>query len=460
VDELLDLADDIDAAMAWLDRHANFEKGATVNDPAGARILAGRRFDPPSLERMRRLVAYLGDPQVDLDLVHITGTNGKGSVARMTTSLLLAAGHSVGTYTSPHLEHVRERIALGGEPITDADLARSLAATALAEAAAGVEASWFELVTAAAFHAFNDAAVEASVIEVGMGGRWDATNVADAAVAVITNIGLDHTEFFGPTKEHVAREKVGLVKEGSTFLLGEADEPSIVALLEQLATEQGAGQIWKRGRDFGCDRNRLALAGRALTLRTPGRTYDDVFLPMHGTHQGDNAAIALAAAEAFLGSPLPERAVTRGFAEAAHPGRLEVLGRRPLVLIDGAHNAEGAAVLAASMAEAFPAGGRRVVVMGLLEGRDPAGMLAPLAPTVASLVVVAPPSPRALDPEVVAEAARALGIAPVVIAPDVASACATALDGLGPEDQLLLTGSLYLVGAARPVLQRLVGGRV
>lgn len=457
MDELLALADDLDAALAWLDGHANFEKGATVNDPAGARITAGRRFDPPSLERMRRLVAYLGDPQLDLDIVHITGTNGKGSVARMTTSLLLAAGHRVGTYTSPHLEHVSERIALGGEPIAGADLARSLAATALAEAAAGVEASWFELVTAAAFHAFNDAAVEASVIEVGMGGRWDATNVADGAVAVITNIGLDHTEFFGPTKEHVAREKVGLVKEGSTFLLGEADEPGIVALLEQLATEQGVGQIWKRGRDFGCDRNRLALAGRALTLRTPGRTYDDVFLPMHGAHQGDNAAIALAAVEAFLGSPLPETVVTRGFADAAHPGRLEVLGRRPLVLIDGAHNAEGAAVLAASMAEAFPAEGRRVVVMGLLEGRDPAEMLAPLAPTIAALVVVAPPSPRALAPQVVADAARALGIGQIVIRPDVESACQTALDGLGPGDQLLLTGSLYLVGAARPVLQRLVG---
>ncbi len=459
MDDLLALGDDLTAALAWLDGHANFEKGATVNDPAGARVIAGRRFDPPSLDRMRRLVAYLGDPQLDLDVVHITGTNGKGSVARMTTQLLLAAGRSVGTYTSPHLERLHERIALGGEPIEDGELARSLAATALAEAAAGIEASWFELVTAAAFRAFNDAAVEATVLEVGMGGRWDATNVADGAVAVITNIGLDHTEFFGPTKEHVAREKVGLVKEGSIALLGEDGDPAIAGLLEDLARDQGAARIWRRGPDFGCDRNRLALSGRALTLRTPGRTYDDVFIPMHGQHQGDNAAIALAAAEAFHGSPLSERAVTEGFAAASHPGRLEVLGRRPLVVLDGAHNAEGAAVLAASLDEAFSTAGRRVVVIGLLEGRDPTAMLAPLASTISSLVAVAPPSPRAMDPDIVAAAARSLGIADVRVRPDVTAACRTALDGLGEDDQLLLTGSLYLVGAARPVLQRLLRSR-
>jgi dihydrofolate synthase/folylpolyglutamate synthase len=458
VEHLLALGDDLEAALAWLDSHANFEKGATVNDPTGARIVAGRRFDPPSLDRMRRLVAYLGDPQLDLDIVHITGTNGKGSVARMVTQLLRASGRSTGTYTSPHLEHVRERIALGGEAIPDPELAKALADTALAEAAAGVEASWFELVTAAAFRAFNDAAVEAAVVEVGMGGRWDATNVADGAVAVITNIGLDHTEFFGPTKQHVAREKAGLIKPGAVSLLGEVDDPEIVDLLRSLAQEQGAGEIWQRGRDFHCDRNRLAIAGRALTLRTPGRTYADVFIPLHGPHQGDNAAIALAAAEAFIGTPLDDDVVAQGFAASSHPGRLEVLGRRPLVLLDGAHNAEGAAVLAASIEEAFPVGdGRRMVVMGLLEGRDPAAMLAPLARNVSALIAVAPPSPRAMDPANVAAAAREVGIASVAAADRLDRALEDAYGRLGPDDQLLVTGSLYLVGSVRSHLMRLTG---
>jgi dihydrofolate synthase / folylpolyglutamate synthase len=458
VEHLLALADDLTAALAWLDGHANFEKGATVNDPTGARVVAGRRFDPPSLERMRALVRYLGDPQLDLDIVHITGTNGKGSVARMVSSLLIADGRTTGTYTSPHLEHVRERMAIGGKSIGDAALAQALADTALAEAAAGIEASWFELVTAAAFRAFNDDALEASVIEVGMGGQWDATNVGDGVVGVITNIGLDHTEFFGPTKEDIAREKVGLVKEGAIAVFGERDDPSIASLLGSMAHERGAAEVWTRGEHFDCERNRLAIAGRVLSLRTPGGTFDDVFVPMHGRHQGDNAAIALAAAEAFIGSSLPEEVVRDGFAAATHPGRMEVLGRRPLIMVDGAHNAEGAAVLAEAMAEAFAVadGGRRVVVMGLLEGRDPQAMLAPLAPTISVLVALAPASPRAMAADEVARAGRELGVATVEVGRSIEQTLRDVVATLGPDDQLLVTGSLYLVGAARPILAKAV----
>jgi dihydrofolate synthase / folylpolyglutamate synthase len=456
VEQFLELAGDIDAALAWLDSHANFEKGATVGDPTGAQIIAGRRFDPPSLDRMRRLVAYLGDPQLDLDIVHVTGTNGKGSVTRMVSQLLLADGRSTGAYLSPHLETVHERIELGGQPISDAELAQVLSDTALAEAAAGVQASWFELVTAAAYRAHNDVAVEASVIEVGMGGRWDATNIADGVVGVITNIGLDHTEFFGPTKEHVAREKAGLIKPGSIAVLGEVNDPAISALLHDLATEQGAAEIWQRDTDFACEKNRLAIAGRLLTLRTPGRTYTDVFVPLHGAHQGQNAAIALAAAEAFVGSPLPAEAVLGGFAAVTNPGRLEVLARRPLVLVDGAHNADGTVALAAALEDAFAIGeNRRVVIMGLLEGRSPEELIAPLAGTTSALIAVSPSSPRAMDPARVAAAARGAGIAEVSVADDLLRAIAAGRSGLGEQDQLIVTGSLYLVGAARPLLRSL-----
>ena len=440
---------DITDALAWLDGHVNMEKGAGLNDPPGAAV-PPRRLSPPSLDRMRKLLAYLGDPQLDVPVVHLTGTNGKGSTARMVSSLLREAGQRVGTYTSPHLERLNERIAFNGDPISDDELALTLTDVALAESVAGDPCSFFELTTAAAYRWFGDIAVDVGVIEVGMGGTWDATSAADGHVAVITNVELDHMEYFGSTREDIAREKSGIIKEGSIALIGETD-PAISALLHQLATERGAAEVWQRGEHFECVSNKLALAGRALTLRTPNRTYTDVFVPLHGRHQGDNAAVALAAVEAFLGDSLDDETVQAGFASVVNPGRLEVVGRRPLVVIDGAHNPAGAVAAGAALDEEFSTLTGRVVVMGLLDGRDERQMLDALTRDAKLVIAVAPPSPRAMDPLRIVAAAQAAGIE-AKVAPSVARALADALAAAEETDMVLVTGSLYLVGAARPLL--------
>jgi dihydrofolate synthase / folylpolyglutamate synthase len=446
-----------DEAVAWLRTHYNLETGVT-NDVAStpgspdAPALPARQLDTPSLDRLRRLLSFLGDPQLDLDIIHITGTNGKGSSARMATQLLLADGRSVGTYTSPDLESVTERLAIAGEPVSQAAFAEVFAAVALAEDHAGVRCSYFELLTAAAFRLFSDEAVEAAVVEVGAGGRWDATNVGDGAVGVITNIELDHQEWFGDTRLDIAREKVGIVKPGSTLLIGESDS-EIVLELEREANRLGVERIWTAGVDFACDTNRLAVGGRVCTLRTPSASYRDVFVPLHGAHQGDNAAIALGAVEAFLGAPLADATVRDGFAHVTNPGRLEVVSRSPLVVLDGAHNPAGAKALGETLRDAFSAASGRVIVVGLLRGRDPHAMLEALDVGDARLVIVtSPPSPRAMPVDDVAVAARRLR-ASVRVVPDVAEALRVAEAEADETDLVLVTGSLYLIGAARRLLR-------
>ncbi len=436
--------------MEWLDAHINMEKGSTVNDVSGV-ALPPRRLDPPSLDRMRALLRFAGDPQLDVPFIHVTGTNGKGSTARMAASLLEASGRSVGAYTSPHLERLNERLAYNSTAIADADLATLLSDIALAEDAAGERCSFFELTTAAAFRWFGDIAVEAAVVEVGMGGNWDATNAGDGAVAVVTNVEFDHAEYFGPERSDIAREKAGIIKPGSAALIGEQDQ-AIALQLHNLARERGAATIWQRGTDFDTISNRLAIAGRSLSLRTPGGRYDDVFIPLHGAHQGDNAAIALAAVEAFLQEPLEAEVVRTGFSRAHNPGRLEVMGRRPLVVIDGAHNPAGAAVLRTAIDEAFAACSQRIVVMGLLDGRDEHEMVRIVCSGAASVVAVAPSSPRAMDPERIRVACQTLGI-PATIARDVPEALQRGRSAVTADDMLLITGSLYLLGEARPLLR-------
>jgi dihydrofolate synthase / folylpolyglutamate synthase len=436
-------------SLDWLDRHVNMEKGSTVNDVAGV-ALPPRRMDPPSLDRMRSLLSYLGDPQLDVPFIHLTGTNGKGSTARIASSLLVASGRSVGTYTSPHLERLHERLAYNGAAIADDDLAQVLSDVALAEEAAGELCSFFELTTAAAYRWFNDLAVEAAVIEVGMGGNWDATNAGDGHVSVITNVGIDHTEFFGPTREDIAREKSGIFKSGAIGVVGEKD-PEIASLLHTLAHDRGVSEVWQRGDHFEVLADKMALAGRLLTLKTPRARYEDIFLPFHGTHQSDNAVLAVAAVEAFLDEPLDAEVVRQGFAEARNPGRLEVMDRRPLVLIDGAHNPAGAAVLRAALDETFMACERRVIVMGLLEGRNEAEMVEHVCSGAALVIAVAPSSPRAMDPGRIVAACTALGI-PVQLARTVSDAIAIGKEHTGETDMLLITGSLYLIGEARPLV--------
>lgn len=458
-------------ALAWLDRHVNLE--AIESGRAGRAAL-------PTLVRIRQLLGAIGDPQGAYPVVHVTGTNGKGSTVRMTTALLLAKGITVGTYTSPHLVRLNERMAWNGEPINDAALAEVLSSLALLEPALGRLAApgdddrvrvgidpprgdeagddesgrlptWFEIVTAAAYRWFADVAVDAAVIEVGLGGRYDATNIADGVVAVVTNVDLDHVDILGPTREHIAREKAGIVKPGAVVVLGET-APPLAAIFEEEAVRVGAAATWLRYRDFGCEANRLAAGGRLVDLRTPGARYEEVFVPLHGAHQGNNAACALAAAEAFFGEPLAADVVSEAFAAVTVPGRMEVVGRRPLVLLDGAHNAAGARVAGDTLAEDFAVAERVIVVMGCLRGRDPAELLSGLRPERIDHVWACPaPSPRGLDPASVAGAARSLGIT-ADECDSVASALTGAFERAAPGDLVLVTGSLYVVGAARALL--------
>lgn len=393
-------------------------------------------------------MALMGDSQRAYPVVHLTGTNGKGSTARMITALLAAMGLSVGTYTSPDLERVNERLAWNAEPIGEEDLAGLIQAVSAFEPLLDEAPSRFEILTAAAYRWFSDVAVDAAVVEVGLGGRWDATNVADATVAVVTNVSADHVEILGPTLAGIAAEKAGIVKPGSLLVLGETDPE-----LARIFRAAGAAEVWERDVDFAVETNRLAHGGRLVDIRTPGSSYRELYLPVHGAHQADNAAVAVAAAEAFFGRQLPTDAVESAFAGLRLPGRMEVVSRQPLVLLDGAHNPAGARAAAATLAEEFHASTSRILVLGMLAPRDPAEMLEALGLAGTRLVVaVAPPSPRAVPPAEVAAAAASVGVRSEV-AGSVAEALALARVEAADTEMVLVTGSLYLVGAARAALR-------
>lgn len=413
--------------------------------------MAGRVEDL-KLDSMRHLCHVLGDPQAAQPTVHVTGTNGKGSVARMVTALIGHHDLQVGTFTSPHLEAINERISRNGIAIADDDLAGVLDDLAGLEPLLAERPSYFELLAAAAFRWFAEEAVGAAVVEVGLLGRWDATNVVDGAVAVLTNVGLDHTDGVGDWRRRVAEEKAGIVKPGATFVLGEVDPD-----LEPVWAATPAAATWRRDVDFGCTANRLAVGGRVLDLRTPGGTYEDVFVPLHGAHQGDNAAVALAAAEAFFDRPLDPGLVAEAFATVRSPGRFEVVGRDPLVILDGAHNPSGAEAAAATLDEGFTTTGGRRLVLGVLAGRDPHELVALLGAGEADEVrCCTPDSPRALPAEALAEVVAGLGGSPVVV-PDVAEAVRGAVAGAAPDDVVLVAGSLYTVGAARTACRAIPG---
>lgn len=391
----------------------------------------------------------MGDPQHAAPLIHVTGTNGKGSTAQMISRLLVASGLTVGTYTSPHLETVNERMMRNLEPITDEEFAEQISAIADLEPVVGLRPSYFEIMTAAAYRWFADVAVDVMVVEVGLLGRWDATNVADATVAVITNIGMDHTEFAGPTLEHIAREKAGIIKPQSAVIVGET-RPELVAIFR----DEGGTTSLVRGDDFAATSNSLAVGGRLLDLRTPTTIYPDVYVPLHGAHQGRNAAVALTAVETFFAAPLPEDVVAEGFAEVTMPGRFEVLGRQPLTIVDGAHNPAGADSCAQVFFDDFAPDGRRLLVVATL--RDPMEMLEALRADEFDMVFACTaPSPRGVKGADVAQAARTLGCDDVVVFDTVEQACRRVMEYADGDDAVLVTGSLYTAGAARPVLQRL-----
>jgi dihydrofolate synthase / folylpolyglutamate synthase len=425
-------------ALAYLDAHASYEKTG--------------RIESPTIARMQTLVSAMGDPQFAYPVIHVTGTNGKGSTSQMITRLLMAHGLTVGTYTSPHLERPNERMSRDGEPISDDEFAEQIAAVADLEMLTGVRPSYFEITTAAAFRWFADLAVDAAVVEVGVLGRWDATNVVDAQVAVITNIGMDHNEFAGPTKGHVAAEKAGVIKPGSVVVVGETD-PELLHYF----TEAGGESVLIRGDHFDVLENQLALGGRMLDLRTPTTIFSEVFVPLHGRHQGDNAIVALTAVEAFFGVAIADDIVREGFADVRMPGRFEVLGHQPLVIVDGAHNAPGADSCAQVFFDDFNPAGRKILVVGILRARDPKEMLSALRADEFDVVFTCTaPTPRGLPSVDLAAAARALGCDDVVECGTVENACDRAIRAAGHDDAVLVTGSLYVVGAARPHLRKIV----
>jgi dihydrofolate synthase/folylpolyglutamate synthase len=427
----------LDSALRYLDTHTNLE--ATAGRAEGL-----------SLERMARLAHVLGDPQHAYPVIHLTGTNGKGSVARMLTRLLASQGLSVGTYTSPHLEVINERLAWDGEPVDDDTLGQLIGDIAAIEDMSGVVPSYFEILTAAAFRWFADVAVDVGVIEVGMLGRYDATNVADATVAVCTTVGRDHTDGSPGWRQAIAMEKAGIVKPGTTdvLVLGEPDPD-----LRPIFTDAGAAATWARDEEFGVIANQLAVGGRVVDVRTPQAVHDDVYVPVLGAHQGENASTALAAAEAFLGRPQSEDIVAEAFAGLTLPGRFEIVGRHPTVVIDCAHNPDGAAVTAATLADDMALVGSVLMVVGLLTGRDAEGVLIALDADAAGLVVTcSPESPRAMAaPELAAVAERMGAVAEAVPGP--VDAVRRALAVATEDDLVLVTGSLYVAGPVRAALR-------
>lgn len=424
---------DFSAALAYLDEHASYDRTG--------------RVDSPTVEPISTLCSAMGDPHLAQPVIHVTGTNGKGSTVQMVSKLLMAQGLTVGTYTSPHLERINERIKRNGEPIADDEFAEAIAGVADVEMITGVRPTYFEAVTAAAFRWFADVAVDVAVIEVGMLGRWDATNIVDPEVAIVTNIGLDHTEFAGPTMLDIAREKAGIIKPGSAAIVG-ATQPELV----QVFRDEGGATTLVRGDDFETIDNSLAVGGRSLDLRTPTTIYSGVFLPLHGEHQGDNASVALTAVETFFASPLAEDVVHEGFANVEMPGRFEVMGVQPLTIIDGAHNPSGADVCADVFFTDFQPEGRRILVVGTL--RDPVDMVAALRADEFDVVhACTAPSPRGVPGAQVARAARDLGCDEVYVHDAVEAACEAALRSADADDAILACGSIYVAGAAREPLR-------
>lgn len=409
----------------------------------------------PTLDRIQALCDALNNPESAVPAIHVTGTNGKSSVARIASSVLGAAGLSVGTFTSPHLQDVRERIAHNGEAISEAEFGAVFAQLEpyieMVEARLGEKLTYFEVLTAMYYLWAADQPVDASVVEVGLGGRWDATNVTSAPVAAITNIALDHTEFMGADRAAIAAEKSGIVKEGAVAVTGERD-PAILSVLADAAAEVGA-ELLVADRDFGVVENKIALGGRYLTMRASTREYDGLFLPLHGSHQGANAAVALQSVISFLpAQQISDEVVNEGFAAVRAPGRIEtvpVQGKPPVVL-DVAHNPDGASALVTALAETF-AFERVVFVLGILKEKDHLGILRELSRVPSVLVLTEPSSGRALPLGDLAAAAEDLELENQRAA-TVSEAIALALETASLSDLVCITGSHYVIGEARTYL--------
>ncbi len=419
----------------------------------------------PTLVRMAALADALGSPQHAFPVIQITGTNGKTSTARMIDSLLRSFGLRVGRFTSPHLTSVTERIVLDGEPISEERFVEIYDEIApfvgLVDAAQDLPLSYFEVLTGIGLAAFADAPVDVAVLEVGMGGAWDTTNVADALVAVVTTVALDHTNYLGPDVATIAGEKAGIIKPGATAVLAGQDPAAAEVLLRRVVDVDAT--VAREGAEFGIVDRAVAVGGQVLRLQGLGGTYEDIYLPLHGEHQAHNAVLALAAVEAFFGAgsatgPLDIDVVRAGFAAATSPGRLESVRSAPTVLLDAAHNPSGMAALVAAIEEAFDFT-KLIGVLACLSDKDVRGMLEIAETVLHEVVVTENSSPRGMSADDLAVlATQVFSPERVVVVPDLetaietavelAEADATVLSGVG----VLITGSVVTAGDARALL--------
>ncbi|MEU6929372.1 folylpolyglutamate synthase/dihydrofolate synthase family protein [Streptomyces sp. NPDC046385] len=421
----------------------------------------------PSVTRIAALMDVLGEPQRAYPSIHITGTNGKTSTARMIEALLGAFDLRTGRYTSPHVQTITERISLDGAPIDPERFVETYQDikpyVELVDAREEYRLSFFEVLTGMAYAAFADAPVDVAVVEVGMGGTWDATNVIDGSVAVVTPIDLDHTDRLGETTGAIAGEKSGIIKPDATVILAQQPVDAAQVLLKK-AVEVDA-TVAREGMEFGIASREVAVGGQLLTLRGLGGEYDNVFLPLYGAHQAHNASVALAAVEAFFGigsehaRTLDLDTVRRAFAQVASPGRLEVVRSSPTVILDAAHNPHGARATADGITESFGFS-RLIGVVSTSGDKDARGLLEAFEPIFAEIVVTANSNPRATDVDALAAiAVEVFGEDRVVVEPRLDDALEAAITLAEEHDEyagagVLVTGSIFTVGDARLLLKR------
>lgn len=422
----------------------------------------------PSLSRISAIMDLLGQPQSAYPVIQVTGTNGKSSTGRMIASLLRALGLRTGLYTSPHLTDMRERIEIDGEPISieqfmavAGDVAPFIASVdARSEAEGGTPVTYFETLTAIGYAAFADAPVDVAVVEVGVGGTWDATSVCTPQVSVVTRVAMDHADLLGDRIDLIAAEKSGIIKPGSFAVIADQD-PDAAAVLAARIDEVGVPAAWE-GTNFAVLDRTVAVGGQLLSLQGLSGTYDDVFLPLFGEHQSRNAAVALAATEAFIGGgalALDTEAVREGFANVTSPGRLEIVRRGPTVIIDAAHNPAGAASLADALSEAF-AFTHLVGVVAVLADKDAIGILQALEPVLDQIVVTQSDSPRRLAvDELAALAVEIFGEERVTVTRSLSDGLDAGVRLAEEADTyaasgVIVTGSVVTAGQARAMLTR------
>jgi dihydrofolate synthase/folylpolyglutamate synthase len=416
----------------------------------------------PTLERIAALVDVLGSPQLTYPTIHVGGTNGKTTTARMIDSLLFEMGLRTGRFTSPHLESYLERISINGQPIDPKAMIFSYNDIAayldFMDTKFDTPISFFEAMTALAFAAFAEHPIDVGVIEVGMGGEWDATNVVDADVSVIMPIDLDHTEYLGSTIAEIAKTKAGIIKEGGFVVLAQQQPEAAVELLKQAALV--GADIAREGLEYVIESRTLAVGGQLLTIKTPKDTYEEIFLPLHGKHQASNAAAALVAVEAFFGEQeLDYEAVLAGFANVQSPGRCEVLHRDPTIIIDAAHNPHGAKALTETIQSEFTFD-EVIGVFAAMGDKDVLGALVELEKVMNSIIVTKNSSSRSMPVnDVESLAIKVFGAERVFSADSLDLAIEKAIkDSIRPlsEDTIgiLITGSVVTVGEARTLVRK------